>query len=143
MTWEMERFRAENERQRENSARAAFAYAEYNSVGQGPFEFEKRADFGLTFVTEPIVAYGATIDLDALSDMLNVDPGITPPIPLISGMVTEWDQDDKGFWTGAWVAVRVHFPPTDLVDPALQIRCGHHFTFSAVAMKDIPLDQMD
>jgi hypothetical protein len=145
MTWEMERFRAENERQRENSARLASAYADYLSDGQGSIEFGRRARFGVTFVDQPFVSYCAAVDLDALSEQLGLDPKDDAPIPVVSGVVTDWDQDDRGFWTGAWVGVNVYFPPTSavVVGVDINVRCHHFFTFTAVAIKDIPLDLID
>lgn len=143
MSRELERFRGEVERQRENSARFATAYAEYESTGQGGIEFGKRANFGLTFIEKPVVSYGAVVDLDALSDLLDVDPKDMPPLPIVTGYVTEWDRDDRGFYIGAWCAARVFFDPLDAVAADVNVRCEHDFSFTAVAMKDIPLDQTD
>lgn len=141
--FEAEKRLAEKDAIRENSARLASAYAAYRSTGQGSKEFEKRADFGLTFVERPFVAYSAIIDLDELGELLNIDEKDDIPMPLVSGMVTEWDVDERGFYIGAWVGCRVHFPPEDGVPLDAKVRVEHHFTWQAIAMKDIPLDVRD
>lgn len=137
---DVDRRAAEQDRNRENSARLAKAFAKFHSTGQGSIEFEDHVDFGLTFIEEPYVTYGSTIDLDGLGELLDTEPGETPPLPLASGMVTEWDQDDRDFYVGCWTAVRITFQPADAVDPALEVEMEHHFTFTAVAIKDVPLD---
>lgn len=138
MSLELEEARAELARHRENRARLAVAYARFDSDGQGTIEFETRVDFGLTFVEEPFPTYGAKVDLDALGDALGLDEDTTPPLPLSTGYVTEWDTDDRGFYTGAWVAATVWDPSGTILDADIPIT--HYFTFQAVGMKDIPLD---
>lgn len=142
---DLERRRGEVERTRENSSRLAEAFAKFETTGQGTIEFEDRIDFGLTFIEEPYMAYGTQIDLDALSELLDVDPGTTPPLPLCSGMVTKWDQDDRDYYLGAWVAVIVYFPPGDTiaVPTTIQPTMQHFFSFTATAMKDVSPDLRD
>lgn len=133
--------RGELERHRQNSARLASAYSTFRSTGQGSIEFEERCDFGLTFIRRPRVAYGCYLDLDALGELIDHEAGETPPMPNVSGFVTEWDIDARGFYVGAWVAARVGFDAVDTVDPAVKVVVQHDFTFQAVAMKDIPMDE--
>ena len=140
---DLERRRSEVERHKENSARLAQAFAKFETTGQGSIEFPKRVDFELTFVEEPYITYGCHIDLDDLSDLLDVDANDTPPLPSASGFVTEWDQDDRGFWTGCWVAVSVYYHPLTLVPVDLEVYMNHHFTFTGIAMKDVPIDVRD
>lgn len=142
---DLERRRGEVERTRENSSRLAEAFAKFETTGQGSMEFEDRIDFGLTFIEEPYMAYGAQIDIDDLSELLDVDPNDTPPLPLCSGLVTKWDQDDRDFYLGAWVAVTVYFPPTSsiVVPIDLQPTMQHFFSFTGTAMKDVPPDLRD
>ena len=140
---DLERRVAEKEAIRENSARLASAYAQYKSTGQGSIEFGKRVDFGLTFVERPFVAYGAVCDLDELGELLNLPSSESPSIPLCTGMVTEWDRDDRGFYVGAWVGCRVFFMPTDRVPLDAQVVVRHHFSFQAIAIKDVPIDVTD
>lgn len=139
----VERRRAEVERHRENSARPAESYAKFETFGQGFIEFEERVDFGLTFIEEPYVSYGAKMDLDELGELLGLDAAVTPPVPMTTGMVTDWDLDDRGFYVGAWVGVRTYFPPVDAVASDLDVHIYHHFIFTAIAIKDIPLDVRD
>lgn len=140
---DLERRRAEVERHRENSARLAHEFHKFNTTGQGSIEFPDACRFDITFIEEPFVTYGAATGLDDLADQLNLDPGETPPIPICTGLVTDWDMDDRGFYVGAWVAARVYFPTPDAIDPKLQVSIDHHFTFTAIGMKDIPLDVRD
>ncbi len=136
----LEQRRADIARHRENRARHAQMMAKFETVGQGGKEFEDRIDFGLTFIEEPHMGYGSALDLDELADLLDLEPGADPPLPLCSGMVTEWDRDDRDFYVGAWVAVRVYFPETVAVD---ELRMSHYFSFQATAIKDVPVDVRD
>jgi hypothetical protein len=134
--------RAEIERHAENAARLAQVFQKFETTGQGSIEFEDRVDFGLTFIEEPYMNYGAQIDVEALGDLLGLEPEVPPSLPISSGMVTAWDQDDRDFYTGAWVAVTVFFPDAAVpVDTAVYM--NHHFTFTAIAMKDVPVDLRD
>lgn len=135
----VELLRDEVERTVENSARLAHTYASFDLRGQGATEIAKVVDFGLTFIERPIVAVGVSIDLDDLRDTLDVADRDTPPLPAVSGFVTDWDQDQRDFYLGAWVAASVYFPYGN-VDPELKTRCSLDFTFSGVALKDIPVE---
>lgn len=135
--------RAELERHRQNSARLATAWATFRSTGQGGMEFEDRCDFGLTFIEKPRVAYGSFLDLDALGELIDHEAGETPPMPSVSGFVTDWDVDARGFYVGAWVACAVRFDALDAVDATVMVEVQHDFTFTAVAMKDLPMDESD
>lgn len=136
---EQERRREEVARHRENRARLAQSFAVFVTNGQGTNQYEERLPFALTFIEKPVVSYGSACDIEDLADLLGTDPDLTP-LPLSSGHVVEWDQDERGFYTGCWVAVRVSFPSIDMVDPTALTSVEHHFTFSAIAMKDIPVD---
>lgn len=139
MSFEYERRRAEIERHKENSARAAQAFAVFTATGQGSVEFPDVADFGLTFIDQPVVTVGVVVDTDELRDALSLDDDVEVPFPVVSGFVTGWDQDTRGFYTGAWCAASVYFPPTYLVATEAVPSFDLHFTFTATAMKDIPL----
>lgn len=141
----LENRRAEVERHRENSARPAEAFARFRSSGQGSMEFEKRVDFGLTFLEKPMMHYGAEIDLDDLDERLDNDynKNKCPPLPVSMGYVTDWDTDRRGFYVGAWVGVRVYYPDEDLIPANFPVEVVHHFHFSAVGMKDVPMDLTD
>lgn len=125
---------------KENSARLAQAFATFDTTGQGSKEFDKRCKFAVTFIEKPIVSYCSELDVDVLADMQNVDPGEQPILPIATGFVTNWDTDDRGYYVGCWVAVRVYFPVEDLVDITMKVELTHNFTFSAVALKDVPVD---
>jgi hypothetical protein len=139
---DLERARGEQERHKENAARLAQAYAEFDTTGQGSIEFEERVNFGLTFIEKPIVVYGSELDLEALDDLLENDSEVNdvPALPLCSGYVTEWDRDDRGFYKGCWIAARIFFPSSPAVPTDTAVVITHHFTFAAVAMKDVPYE---
>lgn len=134
--------RGELARHRENAARVAMAFARFETLGQGTLEFEERVDFGLTFIEEPFVSYGCQLDLDVLASAIGLEDGATPPLPQSTGFVTEWDVDERGFYVGAWVAAAV-FDATGLIPTDVSVVIDHHFTFQAIAIKDIPLDLTD
>lgn len=137
----LEQRRADIERHQENSARLAQAFARFEARGAGYVEFGDMVDFGLTFIEKPFVTIGSAIDLDALASDLNLDEeGDVPPIPLISGVVTEWERDERGFYTGAWVGAAVYFQPDVIIDEDVRTVIEVHYTFTAIAMKDIPID---
>ena len=89
--------RAEVIRNRENHARLAQSFGVYTTTGQGSCQFRRSFDFGLTFVEEPRMGYGSIIDLDDLGDKLDNEPGEVPPLPHCTGLVTDWDIDNRGF----------------------------------------------
>ena len=138
----LELHRAELARHRENAARVAMAFARFETLGQGTLEFEERIDFGLTYIEEPFVSYGCQLDMDVLASAIGLEDGETPPLPQSTGYVTDWDIDERGFYTGAWVAAAV-FDGTGLIPPDVDVVIDHHFTFQAIAIKDIPLDLTD
>lgn len=135
---EYESRRHESARHRENSARLAQAYAKFETSGQGTLEFDERVDFGLTFIEEPYMAYGSFCDTDALNELQGLEPGESPLLPNCTGYVTDWDLDERDFYVGCWIGVRVNFSPLDLMDPQMLINIKHFFTFSAIGIKDIP-----
>lgn len=140
--------RQELDRHRENAARTAMAYADFETTGQGSVEFARRVDFGLTFIEMPYVSYGSILDVDAWENDLEAAYGVdfsegtqsSVPLPIVSGFVTQWDRDDRDFYIGCWCAVRVYIPQDEWeIGPDLNPTIEHHFTFVATAMKDIPL----
>lgn len=135
--------RAATARHKENKARLAEEYHRVQSIGAGFFEYEQMLEFHITFIEEPTIAYGAQLDLDELGELLATEPGETPPLPILSGMVTNWDQDDRGFYTGAWVGVRVFFPDVAVPTEEFTLSVQHHFTFTAIGIKDVPVDARD
>lgn len=139
----------------ENSARLAQSYAVFKTVGLGTSQYEPRVPFGLTFTEKPVVAYGSECDVEELADLLPIGEGATGAedaddvvLPQCTGFVVDWDQDERGFYTGCWVGAVVSFPPSNRYPypdelNEVQVEVGHHFTFSAIGMKDIPPDQSD
>ena len=141
---DLEQQRAELDRHAENSARIAEAFARFTTTSQGSIEFGERVDFEVTFTEEPYMSYGAIINLDDLDDKLGNEPSsLTPQMPLSTGFVTDWDRDDRGFYVGAWVGVRIWYPYEAHISPELDFTMGHHFSFKAVAIKDVPYGDQD
>ena len=137
--YDLEQRRADVERHAENTARIAMAFARFSTAGIGSIEFEDRVDFGLTFIEKPFLSIGYELDLDELGETLGIDEEDIPPIPIVTGLVTDWDQDERGFYVGAWVGAVVYFPPGAVTVPGdAQVDCEIHYTFTAIAMKDVP-----
>lgn len=135
-------------RNRENRGRSADVFAEVTSTGQGTYIFDERITFGLTAIHKPTFSAGYEIDLDDWADSLGVDAGDMDslPLPSVTCFVTGWDQDDRDFYVGAYVAVSVYFPLTEpgaierVVPVDAQPVITHHLRFSAVSLKDVPTD---
>lgn len=134
---ELESRRRHADQVRENSARIAQQFATFDTTGQGSVAFEDKVDFQVTFIEKPMVAYAGELDIDDLADVQNVEAGEMPMLPISCGFVTDWDIDTRGYYVGAWCAVRVYFPPEDLVDVTLDVEMTHNFTFAAIALKDV------
>ena len=144
--YDMERRDSERERHKENAARLAFSFFSFDSTGSGSVEWADRVDFGATFVEKPYVAYGAELNLDHLAELLGLDSGVddVPDLPISTGFVTEWDQDERGFYLGCWCAVSVSVAASELpVTSFALMEMAHHFTFSGIAIKDVPIDVRD
>lgn len=116
---------AERDRTRENSARQAWAFGFTSSTGIGRKLYPGAINFGLTMYQKPIMSYGYEIS--------DADPdGLSHPSSV--GFVYEWIEDERGFYTGAYVGVYVSWVGEEgTEDPVLE----HHFTFTAKAFKDI------
>ncbi len=144
---DLELRRAEVERHRENSTRLAQAYGRFTSNGQGSIVFPDRLGFGLTFIEEPYTSWCPMIDVDELEDLLDNSQASrmqgqsnVAAFPMITPYVVDWDQDDRGFYVGAWCGVRVWWPPTDAVLTTASPEIVHNFTFTGKAIKDVPLE---
>lgn len=140
---DVDRRRQRSEQNNENAARLAQSYSVFTTTGQGTHQYEERVDFGTTFIEKPVVSYGTVLDVDDIADILEYEDEDTVPLPLTAGYVVNWDQDDRDFYVGCWVAVRVYYPYEDGVDFAAMPALEHHFTFAAIAIKDIPVNTED
>lgn len=118
----------------ENSARLAFAFGWATSTGSGGKAFEEHVRFGLTFIEKPVFAYGYEVQA--------YDPD-EEYFPTAHAFVYEWIQDARGFYVGAYVAVQVDLPSPDLLEVPAPAQVEHHFTFSALAMKDVASPDRD
>lgn len=126
-------------RNAENKARLAQVFADVTSTGQGTYVFDEVIDFGLTFIERPNISAGWYIDLDDWAEELGIREDDEEPLPLpsCSLFVVRWDQDDRDFYVGAYLAVSVHFPVGMVPFEAMPV-IEHHVTFSAIAIKDVP-----
>lgn len=125
-------------RNAENRARGAAVFGSATSQGQGFIEWPDLIEFGLTFVQPPWVSCGHSLDADSIRHDLDLEDDADLPPLLISGYVTEWERDEHGFWTGAYVGATVHFD-TMAVPADFQVEVIHMFRFEGVAMKDVPV----
>lgn len=133
---------ADAARHAENKGRLAFASHRVRTDGQGTVEFEDTVSFGLTFVERPFISTGFQIDMDQAREALDVPDNDDIFLPQVTGYVTEWDKTERDHYVGCWVAVSVTYPPSELADYAVDAQVGiwTDFTFSAIAIKDIPTD---
>lgn len=121
----------------ENGARHASSYTMIDSNGSGELLHPEVVEFDCTFIQEPIVAHGWALDGDEL---------VKGSYPRVSAGVFRWRTNRRGHYTGAWLFFTVDVPG-DLVDPetgnAFGYSINHYFTFSGVAMKDLPDHLLD
>lgn len=117
----MEHARGRQEQTRENSARQAWSYAELTTHGVGEVQHATVVPFDCTFIQRPRVTSGWSIDGDTLVDGF---------FPTVSAGVWKWQTDSRGFYLGAYVCFVIGGDPGyDLL---------HDFTFSGIALKDLP-----
>lgn len=125
--------RAALERNKENRARLAIVSGRFTAQGEGLAEFDDGVDFALAYLDMPYVMTGVHFDLDEA----DLAEGTLPP--QVTGFVTDWDQNEQGFYTGAYCAAVITWGTdgsSDVVIPdgfELQI----DFTFAGMAMKDV------
>lgn len=110
------------EQTRENSARHAICYTQVATLGMGEVLVETVLPFDCTFVEQPRVAYGFSLDGDLLVD---------GNFPSSSGGVWKWQQDHREYYLGAYVYFVISGGDgnLDLI---------HDFTFTGIAIKDLP-----
>ena len=143
---DMERRRGWVNQNAENSGRLAHAYAVFETTGWGEAAFEDCFEFRLTFVEVPVVSYGSRIISASNLPVDNEDDVLVDTrFPRCSGMVYQYKQDNRGFFTGAWCLATVdtrspYVPTTVTEDPGYAIE--HWFTFSGIALKDLPAEAM-
>lgn len=122
----MEQRRGYIEQLRQNTSRLAQSYNTVATNGNGMLRLATVVAFNCTFVEKPMVSYGFVLDTDLTED----------DYPASSGGVFKWQLDRRGFYLGAYVYVVV----TCLADyPGIT----HNFTFTGIAMKDLPEHLLD
>jgi len=131
-------YTADRHRNRENAARLCHVSSRFRTDGQGTVEFEDRVEFGVTFVERPFIQSGWQIDLDQARDALDVSSNADVNLPQATGYVTEWDMTERDHYVGCWVAVSVSYSVEYPADA--QVRIWHDFTWSAIALKDMPTE---
>lgn len=139
---DLDKRRGQVEITNENRARLAQAYGSVVTTGIGTTQIQDPILFDTTFIERPFISGAPLVDPEALGDALGYDPDVVP-MPHCTVFVTHWDQDERDFYIGAWVAVKVTFDIFDAVDFTAQPVIEHHVTFHGIAMKDIPVDLTD
>lgn len=140
----VERRRASLQRNAHNAARLAFADFHFKvTQGSGLVVFPKGGDFGLSFAERPSVSSGIFLDIDELARTLAIDDAdaIGFSCPTVTPMVTEWDLDEHGYYTGAWCAAMVLWPETITVPEDFVFYVD--FLFSGIAIKDVDVGVRD
>lgn len=131
-----ERTRAALDRNAENRSREAWSAHRYDITGAGYAEFPKSARFDLAFLDQPFVNYGLVLDSDELRRVLNVADTANPAMPTVTAWVTEYDQNERGFYVGAWCAVNVTWPG-EPPDPEEGFTFQVDFTWRGIGIKDV------
>jgi hypothetical protein len=126
----LERARGRREQSRENSGGRASAWGQVSTTGWGELAHGSVIDFQITFIAEPMVAYGYSCQ----------QPLTTTRYPRAHGFVYSWRRDQNGYYTGAWVATVVETQGAQLYPsvPDPNYTLTHSFTFSGVAYKALP-----
>jgi hypothetical protein len=113
-----------------NSARHATSFAFLRTTGSGELRHPEVLAFDCTFIHQPSIAHGFTLDGDTL---------IEGSFPRVTAGVHRWRRNRIGHYTGAWVYVVVDVPGGITLAPGdLGYALGHTFTFAGTAMKDLP-----
>lgn len=130
----LERRRAEDARNYENRTRTAHASQTFEVEGSGVVEIPKVAAFGLTYIERPFVSVGFIIDLDELALAYDLNDQAVPPVPIITGFVTDWDLNDRGWYVGAWCGVNIYWTTGPPPEPfPFQV----DFNFRGIGIKDV------
>lgn len=117
----MEQRRGYIEQLRQNTSRLAQSYNSVTTQGGGGLRLPEVIVFNCTFVEQPVVAHGFVVETPLAED----------DFPAVSAGVYDFQTDSRGYFIGAWVYVKVvvqdDYP-----------RIHHDFTFTGIAMKDLP-----
>lgn len=115
----------------ENSTRLAQAFAHFTTTGWGEWTIPHVVRFDCTFVEKPTVAHGYAIEDEDLVDTR---------FPRGWGGVYRWQQNYKGFYTGAWVffIVETQSLTIDTFEDEPGYTLTHFFHFTGMALKDVP-----
>lgn len=130
LTAQLEQRRQDQMKNEANRAGNAASFAVFSSTGSGAFEFPDPIDFVVTFQEEPFLGYGSYINGDDLGEALGLDDDELPPYPMMCGFVTDWVQDSNGFYTGAYVGVRV-------TGGSDKVPVRHYFRFEGIGLKGL------
>lgn len=114
---------------RENSARHAFVYKTFTSLGSGELVFEDVVDFGLWFSEQPMVSYGFALDDTVEQTLIDGD------FPMATGGVIAWRRNVRGLYIGATCFAAI--TGSALTYTTYDYSLVHHFTFSGIGVKDI------
>lgn len=106
----------------ENFAREMFEVITLDTEGAGQGVMVDPITFKGPFVRRPGVMYGSEI-------VSGVDPSVDGAVPLCSGSVFRFELSERGFFVGAYLAVRIDGPA------AIKVR--HTFTLLGMSYKEI------
>lgn len=130
-----EKQRASLARDRENRARLAFSLHTITVRGSGALEIRKRIPFDVSFATRPNFAPGAIMDMEDLALMFGRNDADTPPLPQVTVVVTEYDQNEFDFYVGAWVAVVISYEELPVGEVTYEFDID--LTFLGIGIKDV------
>jgi hypothetical protein len=121
---------------RENAARPATVEIQQRSNGIGQYRMDKPIVFPVVFRTEPHFTYGSAVIAGPKPTLYHDPRG--------SSGVWGWQRNGRGYYTGAhcWLRVDCELIASDTVVDLSKIVVQHYLTFSAVGIKDLPIQTL-
>jgi hypothetical protein len=135
---------------KENASRNAQVEVTYNQTGTGQKRVKEAIIFPVIFKNEPHFTSGSGVVSNPNSDVYHDPRG--------SSGVYAWKRDGRGYYTGAWVWVRIDMERKpistrtgqgasrqymyQLLAGQLHTKVTHFLTFSAIAFKDLPTNTL-
>lgn len=135
--------RADRIRHAENSGRTAFSAVTFDTSGVGSLILNQLVVFDTTFIRKPSVSTGI--------ELVKEPDRTLHELPHATSGIYRWEKDERGYYVGAYVWVRVTCDPVldqngQVADPeAVALnppvpKLRHHLVVEGLAYKKLPED---